>query len=163
VFIRSQQFLLLPLMLLFLFSGNSFAEKAPLFTLTGDNGPVDLKQYRGKVVYLDFWASWCVPCRKSFPWMNEMQAKYKSQGLVVLAVNLDEEKQAAQQFLAQVPGKFTIAYDPQGITPGQYQVEVMPTSYLINRSGDVVYAHKGFKQSKANDMESEISELLRKK
>lgn len=163
MFIRSKQLLLLPLFLLLLFSGNSLAEKAPLFTLSGDNGSIDLKQYRGKVVYLDFWASWCVPCRKSFPWMNEMQAKYKSQGLVVLGVNLDEEKQAAKKFLEHVPAKFTIAYDPEGETPGKYQVEVMPTSYLINRSGDVVYVHKGFKKSKVAEMENKISELLRKK
>ena len=161
--IRSKQFLLLPLFLLFIYSGSSFAEKAPLFSLSGDNGSINLKQYRGKVVYLDFWASWCVPCRKSFPWMNEMQAKYKSQGLVVLGINLDENKRIAKKFLQQIPGNFTIAYDPDGETPGKYQVEVMPTSYLIDRSGDIVYSHRGFKKSQANEMESKISALLRKK
>lgn len=160
---RSKLFLFLPLFLFLIYSGNSLAAKAPPFTLTGDNGSISLKQFRGKVVYLDFWASWCVPCRKSFPWMNTMQAKYKSKGLVVLGINLDESKQAAKAFLKQVPGKFTMAYDPEGDTPGKYHVEVMPTSYLIDRSGNIVYSHRGFKKSQSAEMESRISELLRKK
>lgn len=154
--------LFLIVFLFFIGSGSSFAAKAPAFTLNGDNGPIQLKQYRGKVVYLDFWASWCVPCRKSFPWMNEMQEKYQSKGLIVLGVNLDENKQVALEFLKQIPAKFTIAYDPDGETPGQYHVEVMPTSYLIDRAGNVVYAHKGFKKSQKDEMEKKISELIRK-
>jgi len=148
--------------LTFLFSSTSQAAQAPLFSLKGDHGQLSLKQYRGKVVYLDFWASWCVPCRKSFPWMNEMQEKYKSKGLVVIGVNLDDNKQAADDFLRQVPAKFTIAYDPNGVTPGKYQVEVMPTSYLIDRSGKLVDKHRGFKKSQRADMESKISTLLGK-
>lgn len=160
---RSKSFLLLPLFLFFLYSGSSFAAKAPSFTLSGDKGTISLKQFRGKVVYLDFWASWCVPCRKSFPWMNMMQEKYKSEGLVVLGINLDESKEAAKKFLQQVPANFTIAYDPDGETPGQYHVEVMPTSYVVDRKGNIVLAHRGFKKSQSAEMESKISAILRKK
>jgi thiol-disulfide isomerase/thioredoxin len=163
VLFRSKQFILLPLFLLSIYSSSSLAEKAPSFTLDGDNGSISLKQFRGKVVYIDFWASWCVPCRKSFPWMNAMQAKYKSEGFVVLGVNLDEDKQAAKKFLQQIPAKFTIAYDPDGETPGKYQVAVMPTSYLIDRSGNIVDSHRGFKKSQTDEMEHKISTLLRKK
>lgn len=161
----SKSLLLLPLFLFLfsLYSGNSFAAKAPAFTLNADKGTISLSKLRGKVVYVDFWASWCVPCRKSFPWMNKMQAKYKSQGLVVLGINLDADKSAAKAFLKQVPAKFTVAYDPEGQTPGKYHVEVMPTSYLVDRSGNIVYSHRGFKKSQSDEMESKISALLRKK
>ena len=162
MFTRSR-LILLSLSFLFLHSGYVLAEKAPSFSLKSDNGIISLKQFRGKVVYLDFWASWCVPCKKSFPWMNEMQQKYKSKGLVVLAINLDEDKSAAKVFLQQVPAKFTVAYDPDGVTPGKYQVEVMPTSYLIDRSGNLVGSHRGFKKSKKDKMENKISALLRNK
>ncbi|MCK4710852.1 MAG: TlpA family protein disulfide reductase [Gammaproteobacteria bacterium] len=146
----------------FFFSTASYAAKAPTFILKGDNGTISLKKLRGKVVYVDFWASWCIPCRKSFPWMNEMQKKYKSKGLVVIGINLDEDKSAAQNFLKQVPANFTIAYDPDGVTPGKYKVEVMPTSYLIDRSGNLVYTHRGFKKSYSEKMENKITALLGK-
>lgn len=144
------------------YSAVASAEKAPSFSLNGDNGTVSLKQLRGKVVYLDFWASWCVPCRKSFPWMNEIQQKYKSKGLVVVGINLDESKADAKNFLKQIPGNFTMAYDPDGKTPGKYNVEVMPTSYLIDRGGNLVHTHRGFKKSKADKVEAEIQALLSK-
>lgn len=144
------------------FIASAQAAQAPLFSLAGDNGKISLKKYRGKVVYLDFWASWCVPCRKSFPWMNAMQKKYKSKGLVVIGINLDDNKKAAKNFLSQVPANFTIAYDPDGVTPGKYQVEVMPTSYLIDRNGKVVDKHRGFKKSQRAAMENKISTLLAK-
>jgi len=146
-----------------IFSGHAQAAKAPGFSLAGDKAQISLKKYRGKVVYLDFWASWCIPCRKSFPWMNKMQEKYKSKGLVVIGINLDESKADAKNFLKQVPGNFTMAYDPDGVTPGKYKVEVMPTSYLIDRRGNLVHIHRGFKKSKADKMEAEIQSLLNKK
>ena len=71
---------------------------------------VDLEEYRGKVVMLDFWASWCVPCRRSFPWMNEMQARYGDDGLVIIGVNLDNERREADAFLVEYPADFTIVY-----------------------------------------------------
>jgi len=144
----------------FISSSQAAAVDAPAFSLKGDNGQISLNKYRGKVIYLDFWASWCVPCRKSFPWMNAMQNKYKAKGLVVIGVNLDDNREAAKAFLSQVPADFTIAYDPDGETPGKYQVEVMPTSYLIDRDGKLVYKHRGFKKSQSAEMEHKISSLL---
>ncbi len=74
--------------------------------------PLDLTQFRGKVVVIDFWASWCAPCRQSFPWLNEMQAKYRDRGLVIIGVNVDRERAEADRFLQQTPADFQIVYDP---------------------------------------------------
>ena len=158
---KTKVFLLLSVLSLFI-SNSVSAQQAPGFTLPSDKGNISLKQFQGKVVYLDFWASWCVPCRKSFPWMNDMQKKYASKGLVVLGVNLDESRDDAAAFLAQVPAKFKIAYDSKGVTPGQYKVDVMPTSYLVDRKGNLVSVHQGFTKSKTDHMEKEIQELLGK-
>ncbi|GAA6183973.1 TlpA disulfide reductase family protein [Aliiglaciecola sp. 2_MG-2023] len=146
--------LLLTLFLLIHFQ--SSALPAPDFQLQD----IKLSDYKGKVVYLDFWASWCKPCRKSFPWMNEMTRKYESEGLVVLAVNLDKDGKLAQKFLTKYPAQFKIAFDPQGSLASQYQIPGMPTSYLINRQGELVVAHKGFHVDKSASYEQEIVTLL---
>ena len=73
-----------------------------------------LLEHQGKVVYIDFWASWCVPCRKSFPWMNAIQEKYKQQGFTVVSINLDANKALAEKFLLEMPASFPVIYDPKG-------------------------------------------------
>jgi thiol-disulfide isomerase/thioredoxin len=122
-----------------------------------------LALYKGQVIYLDFWASWCVPCRKSFPWMNAMQEKYKKDGFVVVAVNLDAEHEEAQRFLEKNTAVFDVVYDPKGETPKKYGVKGMPTSYLIGRDGKVKIAHTGFFSKKKPQYESEIQSLLNNK
>ena len=127
-------------------------------------GPaLDLGQYQGKVVYLDFWASWCKPCRHSFPWMNAMQRKYSAQGLVIVAVNLDEQAADAARFLKDTPADFTIVYDPEGKLAEQYAVMGMPSSFLIGRDGKVVKKHQGFFDDSPAEYEAEIQSLLAKK
>lgn len=140
----------------------ALAQKAPAFSLKGDKGNVTLSTYKNKVVYVDFWASWCKPCRKSFPFMNEMQARYAKQGLQIIGINLDNDKQAARDFLKKNPAEFTIAYDPDGKTPGLYNLKVMPTSYLIDRKGNLVHVHKGFKENQKQKMEALILKTLKK-
>ena len=136
-------------------------QPAPDFELRGEGAaPVKLSALRGKVVYLDFWASWCGPCRQSFPWMNELQAKFAARGLQVVAVNLDAKDADAKKFLAETAGKFQIAYDSKGLTPKLYGVKGMPTSYLIDREGRLVYEHAGFNLSKTADLEKQIDKLL---
>ncbi len=122
---------------------------------------LNLNDYRGKVVVLDFWASWCVPCRRSFPWMNEMQEKYGDDGLVIIAVNLDNEPSDADKFLQQYPANFSIAYDHDRQLANQYSVEAMPSSYLIDRDGSVIERHLGFKSGKTSDYEAAIVAALR--
>lgn len=134
------------------------------FSLPGLKQPtVKLSDYKGKTVYLDFWASWCGPCRKSFPWMNQMQEKYGKDGLEVIAINVDEKRADAEKFLAEVPGKFTIAFDAKGSTPTAFSVDKMPTSLIIDPKGNITYVHVSFSDEKAPEIESRIKESLAKK
>lgn len=119
-----------------------------------------LQQAHGKVVYLDFWASWCKPCRYSFPWMNEMKAKYESEGLVVITVNLDKDAELARQFLQENPADFAILYDPEGATAKKYKLKGMPMSFVFNRSGQPVSGHVGFNDSKKAEYEAELVKWL---
>ena len=119
-----------------------------------------LQQHKGDVIYLDFWASWCGPCRKSFPWMNEMQNKYQHQGFTVISINLDAEYDLAQIFLKEHPALFSVVYDPKGLTAKAYKVKGMPTSYLIGRDGQIKKAHTGFLTKKTSIYEDQIKQLL---
>jgi len=139
------------------------AAKAPDFSLEGNTSKVKLNNYKGQVIYLDFWASWCKPCRKSFPFLNDMHKKHKQHGLKVIGINLDTQRKAADNFLGKYPASFTIAYDPEGKTPGAYKLGVMPTSYLIDRKGQIIYTHKGFKEDHKPDIENKIKMALSKK
>ncbi|WP_109017054.1 TlpA family protein disulfide reductase [Novimethylophilus kurashikiensis] len=131
--------------------------EAPAFSLTSPNGgQVNLSQYKGKVVYLDFWASWCGPCRKSFPWMNAIQNKYASQGLQVIGVNLDENNGDAAKFLKEMPAQFAIAFDGKAATPALYGVKGMPSSFLIGRDGKVILEHSGFNDADRAELEKNI-------
>jgi cytochrome c biogenesis protein CcmG/thiol:disulfide interchange protein DsbE len=120
-----------------------------------------LEAYAGKVVLLDFWASWCSPCLQSFPWMNELQQKHGGEGLVVLAVNLDQDRKLAEAFLGKTPAKFKIEYDPNGAVARQFGVQAMPTSFLIDRTGKVRVRHAGFKDKHRTEREQQIAQLLK--
>lgn len=152
-------------LLLALGAGTVFAVQpgsaAPDFNLDGRQGPVRLADYKGKTVYLDFWASWCGPCRQSFPWMNEMQAKYGAQGLRVLGVNLDQKATDAQAFLKDNPAQFDLAFDAAGKTPRQYAVKGMPTSVLIGPDGKVLAVHVGFRAEQKAELEQKIKAALK--
>ncbi|HEY0682211.1 MAG TPA: TlpA disulfide reductase family protein [Steroidobacter sp.] len=131
---------------------------APAVFATDD--ALDLEQFRGKVVLIDFWASWCVPCRQSFPWLNEMQAKYRDRGLVVIGVNVDRERADADRFLKQTPADFQIVYDPEGSLAEHYQVPGMPSSYVIGRDGQQLHVHIGFRNGMREQREAELERLL---
>lgn len=135
-------------------------QAAPRFDLKGVDGSVKLDQYRGKYVYLDFWASWCGPCRQSFPWMNEMQAKYGAQGLQIIGVNLDAKSEEAHSFLKDTPARFVVAFDPQGAAPRSYGIKGMPSSVLIGPDGKVVFEHSGFRPADRAALESRIKSTL---
>jgi thiol-disulfide isomerase/thioredoxin len=133
---------------------------APSFTLASDAGTVSLDSLRGRAVLVDFWASWCGPCRKSFPWMKTMQDKYGAKGLTIVAINVDKDREAADKFLSEFPTPFVVAYDPDGKVAEQFHVAAMPSSYVIDRDGKIAYAHRGFEPKKAPEMESHIVETL---
>ena len=137
------------------------AEPAPNFKLPTFKSEINLSSYRGRVVYVDFWASWCEPCRKSFPWMDEIQARY-GKDLKVIAINLDQERADAVGFLKKLNPKFTIAFDPAGKVAEVYQVKGMPSSYLIDQRGRIVASHIGFRSSDKEKLESHIQKLLAK-
>src|SRR5215467_9715639 len=105
---------------------------------------VSLADYRGKVVYLDFWASWCAPCRESFPFMNELQRDLAGKGLQIVAVSVDKTADDAKRFLARYPASFTIVLDAAATCPAAFRLEGMPSSYVIDRSGAVPAVHVGF-------------------
>lgn len=134
---------------------------APRFEVAGPQGQITLAQFEGKLLYLDFWASWCVPCRQSFPWMGDMQEKYGDQGLRVLAINLDAKPEDAQKFLAAVPARFTVAFDSVGVSPRMYSIKAMPSSLLIDRKGKVIAVHRGFEATDRARLEAEIQTALK--
>lgn len=136
---------------------------APAFELGGNaTETIKLANYSGKVIYVDFWASWCGPCKHSFPWMNDIQSKYGAKGLQIIGINLDAKIEDAQRFLKTNPANFITAFDPAGITPKAYAIKGMPTSYLIGRDGKVLLQHAGFKESDKTELEKKIQEALGK-
>lgn len=122
---------------------------------------LNLDRFDGKVVVIDFWTSWCVPCRRSFPWMNEMHDRYADSGLVIIAVNVDRELENAAAFLAKYPAKFEIIYDPKADLAKKYEIEVMPTSLVIGRDGELLERHAGFKVKKQDEYEAVLRSALR--
>ena len=122
--------------------------------------PSALEPIEGKVVYVDFWASWCAPCRRSFPWMNTMHAKYASQGLQIIAVNVDKERKLADEFLAETPADFDLRFDPAGALAAVFGVQAMPSSFLLDSSGKVIASHFGFKLADTAAYEADIASAL---
>ena len=132
--------------------------KAPGFDLPARS--VRLDDYAGKVVYLDFWASWCGPCKQSFPWLNELQIKHGAKGLQIIGINLDTKLEDGLRFLATTPAVFTVAFDPAGKSAKQYGIKGMPSSVLIDREGKVAYMHAGFNGVSQVEMEKAILAVL---
>ncbi len=120
----------------------------------------DLSAYRGKVVLLDFWASWCGPCKESFPWMQRLEERFGTRGLVVIAVNVDRDRQLADRFLQALQPHFLILFDPHAQLAERFQVSGMPESYYIDRTGKVRHTHLGFRTDEREAAEREVEALL---
>jgi thiol-disulfide isomerase/thioredoxin len=127
---------------------------------SADSMPVDISSHRGKVVLVDFWASWCTPCRKSFPWLNKMQQTRSSKGLVIIGVNVDEDLQEAKQFLQKNVADFNLVYDPKGQHASFYDIPGMPTTLIFDRQGKLRHQHSGFKMNKTKEYEQLIDQVL---
>lgn len=157
-------FLIVPILILF--TTVSVAEKldqvshsCALTTLDGE--PADaLQELKGKVVYVDFWASWCPPCVKSFPFLNELNHDLKDKGLHVIGINLDEKVADAQEFIAKHPVDFSIVADPSKQCAKGLEVMAMPTSYLIDRKGNIRHVHQGFRPGESEQLRALITQLV---
>lgn len=135
-------------------------QPAPDIQLSGPTVVRDLSDLEGTVVYVDFWASWCEPCRQSFPWLNAMQSKYSTQGLQIVAINVDSKRTDADEFLAKLPARFALAFDATGESAKRFGVNGMPTSVLIGPDGKVLHVHHGFREEDRQLLEDKLVAAL---
>ncbi len=120
----------------------------------------DTVSLRGKVVYVDFWASWCAPCQQSFPWMQKLYEKYHHQGLEIVAISVDKDHRSALEFLKDTKVTFPIVFDSTGDLAKQYKLETMPTSFIYDRNGRLVSRNRGFKQEETDSLDYTIFHLV---
>ena len=137
-------------------------QKTPDFAVEHlrDGSLISLDQYKGRVVYLDFWASWCVPCLKSFPFMEALQKQYGEKGLVVLAISLDESRDDAVAFLQKTQSSFVVGHNSSGDIATKYNVQAMPSSYLIGRDGTIQQRFFGFRTKDKEKLRKNIADSL---
>lgn len=126
----------------------------------GDGTPIRLADHAGKVVYLDFWASWCGPCQRSLPFMEQLHREFGEAGLVVIAVNVDEQPEDALRFLQRFAVGYAVLDDSRGALAALYDVQDMPSSYLIDRDGIVRTVHRGFNRSDARRLRQAVAKLV---
>ena len=115
---------------------------------------------KGKVLVLDFWATWCVPCKDSFPRLDGIYRKYKDKGLELVGVTSDEDPAKIDKFVKETNATFPIGRDAGGKATDTYKVEKMPTTFVIDRKGVVRYAHGGYEPKDADDLDKEVQELV---
>lgn len=141
-------------------SANAVTQAQWQTPLKNDQVSTTLASYKGKVVWIDFWASWCPPCKASFPWLNQMQQKYGSQGFNVVGINVDEDTHDAKTFLTQTRAHFDVYFDPDGNAPGSFQIQGMPTAILVDRNGQIRLFHVGFQEEQKAELEGIIRKAL---
>jgi peroxiredoxin len=135
---------------------------APQFSLEGPGGKsVSLAQYRGQVVMINFWASWCGPCRQEMPLLENIYKKYNKLGFTLVGVNVEPDSKAADDWLKQTPVSFPIAYDKESRVSRMYDVAGMPSTVIIDRKGNVRKLHKGYKPGDENEYLDTIRNLVR--
>jgi thiol-disulfide isomerase/thioredoxin len=117
--------------------------------------------FKGQVLYIDFWASWCGPCKESFPWLNQIQEKYKAKGLTIVGVNLDKDKTKADDFLKTNPALFKIFYNADGSLAKKFGVKGMPYSVILDRNGKIIHTHIGFHTDKTSEYIKTIEGALK--
>jgi len=143
-------------------NGHEAGDAAPNCALTSFTGGqrYDLQQFHGKVLYVDFWASWCSPCARSFPFMNDLDREFRDRGLQIVAINEDEKLEDAQTFLAKYPANFTVVFDAGGQCARKIGVKGMPSTYLVDRQGVIRHVHLGFRPGAAEKLHGLVEQLL---
>jgi peroxiredoxin len=137
---------------------------APDFTLTDANGQsVTLSDLRGQVVMINFWASWCGPCREEMPLLEQIHQRYEALGFTLLGINVEEDSTNGQAFLQERPVSFPVLYDPKNNLSKLYDVVAMPSTVLIDRQGNIRYLHHGYKPGYENDYQDQIRALARER
>jgi peroxiredoxin len=127
---------------------------------SADNNKLDLSAYRGKVVLIDFWATWCPPCKKSMPFLNSLRNQRLQDGFEIVAINVDEDSEDAKQFLTENPVDYKMAFDPSGDCPKVFEVKAMPSSYLVDKTGTIRKVHLGFRDEDQSMLTEQVSKLL---
>ncbi len=132
------------------------------FTLKdADGNNVRLSEYRGQVVLINFWASWCGPCRQEFPLLDELHQKYQPMGFTVFGVNVEQERELADKVLREIPVTFPILFDDQNEVSEEYDVDAMPATVLVDRSGEIRFMHRGYKPGYEDLYEKQVRALIR--
>lgn len=138
------------------------ADPAPDFTLpssAGDN--IRLAEQRGQVVMLNFWASWCGPCRKEMPLLDEMSKRYSAAGFVLYGVNVEEDNTDAKKLIKELGVSFPILYDTESKASSLYNVDAMPTTVVIDKKGEIRFVNRGYKAGDENKYRDQIRELIK--
>ena len=137
-------------------------DAAPALKLPQLDGKTEIRlaDYAGKIVYVDFWASWCAPCRQSLPLYETLKKRLPVDHFQILAVNLDEKRKDAENFLKHHPVSYTVLFDPAGNSARDWSVLAMPSSYLVDSHGRLAYIYIGFEASHIGKIEHDINTLL---
>lgn len=131
------------------------------FTLPEHGGAeLSLASLKGQVVLVDMWATWCAPCKDSFPFYSELQTKYADKGFKLLAVSVDEEDAEVSEFLEANPVTFTVLRDPEGTVPAKLNIDTMPTAFLVDKEGKLTYMHAGFVPEDQAEIEAKVKAAL---
>jgi peroxiredoxin len=135
---------------------------APAFTLAAlDGSRSGLSEYKGQVVMVNFWATWCGPCQQEMPLLDQMYKKYKPAGFTLIGVNVDKDAPPVKALLARKPVSFPVLLDPANEVSRAYHVDEMPSSVIIDRKGEIRYVHRGYRPGDENDYQDRIRQLIR--
>jgi peroxiredoxin len=135
---------------------------APDFTLKSLSGEnVKLSEYRGQVLLINFWASWCGPCRQEMPLLDKLHQRYAAYGFTVFGINVEENSEAAKKMIKDAPVSFPILFDTENSVSKAYNVSAMPSTVMVDRDGNMRYLHQGYKAGDEENYKKWIKQLIK--